>query len=437
MNLMISEITSQYGLERLPANSSVEAIAHAIGECALGQVLIARSAKGVCAILIGANRGELEVDLASRFPKSMLVANEAVVHDDLTKVIRFVEKPAEGLYLPLDIRGTPFQRRVWEKLRAIPVGRTVTYTDVAYWVGPLTSPRAVAGACASNPIALAIPCHRVVRSNGDLACYQWGVERKREMIEREATVMSARSGIISPASGGSSSEARIAAYDWQALAGELDNYGCAVLPKLLSPEECRTVAAIYPDESYFRSHINMARHGFGKGEYRYFKYPLPDILDGLRTALYPGLARAANEWNGRMGINERYPDDHASFLKRCHDAGQTRPTPLLLQYVAGDFNCLHQDLYGDLAFPIQVAILLSEPGKDFTGGEFVLTEQRPRMQSRAEVVPLRQGDAVAFAVHNRPVQGSKGNYRVNLRHGVSRVRSGTRHTVGIIFHDAT
>jgi hypothetical protein len=180
----------------------------------------------------------------------------------------------------------------------------------------------------------------------------------------------------------------------------------------------------------------MARHGFGKGEYRYFKYPLPDLLDGLRTALYPHLAGVANDWNVRMGIDERYPDDHASFLKRCHAAGQTRPTPLLLQYVVGDFNCLHQDLYGDLAFPIQVAILLSEPGTDFTGGEFVLTEQRPRMQSRAEVVPLRQGDAVAFAVHHRPVQGSKANYRVNLRHGASRVRTGMRHTVGIIFHDA-
>jgi hypothetical protein len=181
----------------------------------------------------------------------------------------------------------------------------------------------------------------------------------------------------------------------------------------------------------------MARHGFGKGEYRYFKYPLPDLLGGLRTALYPRLADVANEWNARMGIDRRYPGNHAAFLKQCHDAGQARPTPLLLQYVAGDFNCLHQDLYGDLAFPIQVAILLSQPGTDFTGGEFVLTEQRPRMQSRAEVVPLLQGDAVAFAVHNRPVQGSKGNYRVNLRHGVSRVRSGMRHTVGIIFHDAT
>jgi hypothetical protein len=231
-------------------------------------------------------------------------------------------------------------------------------------------------------------------------------------------------------------QARVARYDWGALAAELSDYGCAVIEKLLSPEECAEIAALYPHEEHFRSHIHMARHGFGKGEYRYFKYPLPDLIGGLRTALYPRLAAVANDWNGRMGVAERYPDRHAAFLKACHDAGQTRPTPLLLQYVPGDFNCLHQDLYGDLAFPIQVAILLSEPGRDFTGGEFVLTEQRPRMQSRAEVVPLRQGDAVAFAVHNRPVQGTKGNYRVNLRHGVSRLRSGRRHTLGIIFHDA-
>jgi hypothetical protein len=249
--------------------------------------------------------------------------------------------------------------------------------------------------------------------------------------------MTLRASIISSASAVKPAEARVAAYDWQALTGELDNYGCAVLPKLLSREECCAFAALYADESRFRSHVHMARHGFGKGEYRYFKYPLPDLLGALRTALYPRLTGVANAWNGRMGVDERYPDDHASFLKLCHHAGQKRPTPLLLQYVRGDFNCLHQDLYGDLAFPIQVAILLSEPGMDFTGGEFVLTEQRPRMQSRAEVVPLGQGDAVAFAVHNRPVRGSKGNYRVNLRHGVSRIRSGTRYTVGIIFHDAT
>ncbi len=231
-------------------------------------------------------------------------------------------------------------------------------------------------------------------------------------------------------------EVRVASYDWQAMAEELDNYGCAVMPKLLSAEECRTLAALYPDESHFRSHVHMARHGFGKGEYRYFKYPLPGLLGGLRTALYPRLAKIANQWSERMEVDGRYPENHEAFLKQCHNAGQTRPTPLLLQYIPGDFNCLHQDLYGDLAFPIQVVILLSEPGKDFTGGEFVLTEQRPRMQSRAEVVTLRQGDAAAFAVHNRPVRGSKGDYRVNLRHGVSRLRSGSRHTVGIIFHDA-
>ena len=249
--------------------------------------------------------------------------------------------------------------------------------------------------------------------------------------------MNIDSTVISSASAVASAEVRVAAYDWQALADELGNYGCAVLRDFLSPEECRAIAALYPDESLFRSHIRMARHGFGKGEYRYFKYPLPDLLACLRMALYPHLAVVANEWSARMGVDDRYSGDHASFLKRCQDAGQTRPTPLLLQYVQGDFNCLHQDLYGDLAFPIQVTILLSEPGTDFTGGEFVLTEQRPRMQSRVEVVPLRQGDAVAFAVHNRPVKGSKGNYRVNLRHGVSRIRSGVRHTLGIIFHDAT
>jgi hypothetical protein len=229
---------------------------------------------------------------------------------------------------------------------------------------------------------------------------------------------------------------RAGRYDWTSVASDLDDFGCAVLERLLSAEECRKIASLYEEEKHFRSHVVMARHGFGKGEYRYFSYPLPDPLGGLRTGLYAHLAQIANAWNERMGVEARYPERHADFLKRCHAHGQVRPTPLLLQYGPGDYNCLHQDLYGDLAFPLQVAILLSQPGEDFAGGEFVLTEQRPRMQSRVEVVPLRQGDAVVFAVHNRPVQGTRGNYRVNLRHGVSRVRSGRRHTVGIIFHDA-
>jgi uncharacterized protein len=233
-----------------------------------------------------------------------------------------------------------------------------------------------------------------------------------------------------------SAQERIGACNWDRLSADLDTYGCAVIEGLLTPRECAGIAGLYPQEQYFRSHVHMARHGFGKGEYGYFAYPLPDLIANLRTALYPALAEVANRWHASLGVGQRFPPSHESFLRRCHVEGQTRPTPLLLRYGPGDFNCLHQDLYGDIAFPLQVAILLSEPGIDFTGGEFVLTEQRPRMQSRVEVVPLRQGDAVAFAVHNRPVQGSKGAYRVNLRHGVSRVRSGRRHTLGLIFHDA-
>ena len=230
--------------------------------------------------------------------------------------------------------------------------------------------------------------------------------------------------------------ARVDALDWAQASHDLDSQGCSVLRELLSADECRALAALYPDDAHFRSRIVMGRHGFGRGEYKYFAYPLPDLIAALRPALYAILVAIANRWNVAMGIDIRYPARHDAFLKRCHDAGQVRPTPLLLQYGEGDFNCLHQDLYGEHVFPLQVAFLLSEPGRDFEGGEFVLTEQRPRMQSRPEVVPLRQGDAVAFAVHHRPVQGTRGAYRVNLRHGVSRIRSGHRHTVGVIFHDA-
>jgi hypothetical protein len=224
--------------------------------------------------------------------------------------------------------------------------------------------------------------------------------------------------------------------DWRRISQELDNHGNAILEKLISADECQALAAMYAKEKFFRSRVVMARHGFGRGEYKYFNYPFPDLVGKLRTQLYERLVPVASRWNAAMGSEIRYPEKHVDFLQRCHDAGQTRPTPLLLQYGGGDYNCLHQDLYGEHVFPIQVAILLSEPSRDFTGGEFVLTEQRPRMQSRPEVVPLRQGDAVAFAVHHRPVQGVREFYRVNLRHGVSRLRSGRRYTLGIIFHDA-
>jgi hypothetical protein len=225
------------------------------------------------------------------------------------------------------------------------------------------------------------------------------------------------------------------AIDWGQVGSELDAHGSAVIESLVSAGECDALAALYADDTRFRSRVVMGRHGFGRGEYKYFSYPLPEPIARLRSALYPPLAALANRWNSAMGIDVRFPDQHAAFLKRCHRAGQRRPTPLLLQYGADDYNCLHQDLYGEHVFPLQLTILLSEPGRDFTGGEFVMTEQRPRMQSRAQVVALDKADAVVFAVHQRPVQGARGVYRVNLRHGVSRVRSGHRHTAGIIFHD--
>jgi uncharacterized protein len=226
-------------------------------------------------------------------------------------------------------------------------------------------------------------------------------------------------------------------YSWPDVEADLDAYGCAVLRGLIDAEDCRDLSGMYADAGAFRSRVIMARHGFGRGEYQYFAYPLPALIAGLRDALYARLSGIANRWHEAMNIPARFPETHAAFLARCHAAGQTRPTPLLLKYGPGDFNALHQDVYGDLVFPIQVATLLSEPDRDFTGGEFVITEQRPRMQSRVEVVPLKRGDAVAFAVRHRPVRGTRGTYRVNLRHGVSRMRSGSRYTLGIIFHDAT
>jgi hypothetical protein len=230
---------------------------------------------------------------------------------------------------------------------------------------------------------------------------------------------------------------QFASLDWASIGAELDSHGCAVIGPILTPKQCEALTVSYDAEGLFRSRVVMARHGYGRGEYQYFAYPLPALIDALRTALYPPLAKIANHWNAMMNIDVQFPRAHHTFLDRCHNAGQIKPTPLLLRYGPDDFNCLHQDLYGEHVFPLQVAFLLSRPGIDFTGGEFVLTEQRPRMQSRAEVVLLGQGQGVIFPVHHRPVPGTRGTYRVNMRHGVSRLRSGCRHTLGIIFHDAT
>ncbi|KYF66080.1 proline hydroxylase [Sorangium cellulosum] len=246
--------------------------------------------------------------------------------------------------------------------------------------------------------------------------------------------MSARREVAPAAAG---VEERVASVDWTRVSQELDAQGCAVIEGLITRAECGETTALYAREELFRSRVVMSRHGFGRGEYRYFARPLPGLVAALRTSVYPCLVPVANRWSEALGLEVRYPEEHARFVERCHDAGQVQPTPLLLQYGEGDYNCLHQDLYGEHVFPLQVAVLLSEPERDFTGGEFVMTEQRPRMQSRPMVVPLRQGDAAVFAVRHRPVQGARGVYRVNMRHGVSRVRSGRRHTVGIIFHDAT
>jgi uncharacterized protein len=231
-------------------------------------------------------------------------------------------------------------------------------------------------------------------------------------------------------------EARVADLGWAGIAADLDAWGCAVTGPLLAPAECAALAALYDRDEPFRSRVVMARHGFGRGEYKYLAYPLPEAVATLRRELYRQLAPVANAWHERLGSSVRYPAEHAAFLARCHAAGQARPTPLLLRYGPGDHNCLHQDLYGEHAFPLQVVLLLAEPGRDFAGGELVLTEQRPRMQSRAEVVPLRRGEGAIFAVSHRPVAGARGTYRVTMRHGVSRVRQGTRHTLGVIFHDA-
>jgi hypothetical protein len=229
---------------------------------------------------------------------------------------------------------------------------------------------------------------------------------------------------------------QIESLDWEDVTNSLNGSGNAVLKEMLTPQDCEALAGMYGMEECFRSRVVMSRHGFGRGEYKYFRYPLPDIVEGLRSSLYERLSPLANLWNRQLKVKTGYPAKHSDFIERCHGAGQLRPTPLLLQYGVGDYNCLHQDIYGEHVFPIQVAFLLSEPERDFTGGQFVLTEQRPRMQTRPEVVPLRQGDAVVFAVPHRPVQGARGIYRVNLRHGVSRLRSGQRHTMGVIFHDA-
>jgi hypothetical protein len=273
-------------------------------------------------------------------------------------------------------------------------------------------------------------------SNGELDFGDPQGERKPRVVPPTVVAEAAHAAARKAVGAAAGIAVHVAALDWQGIADQLNAHGYAIIPGLLTADECHDMAAHYAQPQLFRSRVVMSQHGFGSGEYQYFRYPLPSMISSLRNALYGPLAVIANRWHELMDLPDRFPTDHADFLARCHAAGQQRPTPLLLEYRAGDYNCLHQDLYGEHVFPLQAAVLLSQPGKDFEGGEFVLTEQRPRMQSRVEVVPLKRGDMVIFAVNHRPVQGTRGIYRVNLRHGVSRLRSGSRHTLGIIFHDA-
>lgn len=299
-------------------------------------------------------------------------------------------------------------------------------------VGPLFEERAQVNARGGDAGA------ESPRTNAALANVVDGGGRVADAVEGAVPVAADTAGVnqVVRASFAVQIAARVEAIEWQRVAAELDTEGSAIAPHLLTPAECDALRVLYADERRFRSRVVMARHGFGRGEYQYFDHPLPELVAGLREALYARLAPIANRWHEAMGLDVRFPAQHADFIARCHAAGQTKPTPLLLQYGAGDYNCLHQDLYGAHVFSLQVVMLLSEPGRDFTGGEFVMTEQRPRMQSRPIVLPLHQGDAAVIAVQQRPVHGTRGVYRVQLRHGVSRVRSGERYTAGIIFHDA-
>ena len=392
-------------------------IRFAAGHCTLGEIVVAATDVGICAILLGDDAEALVRDLQDRFPKAELVGGDAGFESLVGQVIAHVDRPTGNFELPLDIRGTAFQQRVWQALQTIPAGSTASYSEVA------RQPRRA---------------RRRARSGRRLRGER---HRSRDPVSPRRPAGRRLVGL----SLGRGAQARAAAQGVGALSplrASLDAKGHAILGHLLSGAQCADMVALYdaplePGEPpRFRSRIAMERYNFGRGEYQYFAYPLPEPVSELRRSLYAQLQPIANEWNELMGIDIRYPPEHDEFMERCRAAGQTRPTPLMLKYLPGDYNCLHQDLYGEHVFPLQATVLLSAPGRDFEGGEFVMTEQRPRMQSRPIVVPLERGDAVVLPVHHRPVQGGRGTYRVNMRHGVSELRSGQRHTLGIIFHDA-
>ena len=410
-------------------------IRFAVGECSLGSILVASSERGVCAILLGDDPDALARELQDRFPGPTLIGGDAEFERLVAKVVGFVEAPGLGLDLPLDVRGTAFQQRVWQALREIPAGATRATPRSPRRIGSPKAVRAVAQACAGQPAGGRDPlpsrgaerrrrCRAIAGASSASARCSSG-RRARERAGRSRASIREIAG-------------RVDAIDWDRVERDLDARGqrgagrsarAGRMPRAGRAATRRTAS--------FAAGSSWPGTASAAGEYKYFNYPLPELVAELRGRALPA-ARADRQPVERGHGHRRALPGRPRRVPRAAatTAGQRKPTPLLLRYQAGDYNCLHQDVYGEHVFPLQVAILLSEPAADFTGGEFVMTEQRPRMQSRAEVVPLRQGDAVVFAVRYRPVQGTRGVYRVNLRHGVSRIRSGRRHTLGIIFHDA-
>ena len=386
----------------------------------VGELTLVGSDRGLAAILWENDKpGRVRLNIVARDD------NHPVLLETQRQLGEYFAGQRQRFTVKLDFAGTDFQKQVWQALLAITFGQTRSYGEIAVQLGNPKAMRAVGAANGKNPISIIAPLpprHRRQRQ-ADRLCRRPGNQG-----------VSAATGKSQKRRAGGMTQASV--FDADTAAQSLNARGWALLPRLLPSQDCEAVAGLYAQPFGFRSHVVMARHGFGRGEYRYFSYPLLPLVESLRSALYPKLAPIANRWHERMGLETRFPDTLAAFLDRCHAAGQTRPTPLLLQYREGDYNCLHQDLYGAHVFPLQVAILLSQPDEDFTGGDFVLTEQRPRMQSRVDVVPLPKGDGVIFPVNDRPVRGTRGDYRVKMRHGVSALRRGNRHPLGVIFHDA-
>ena len=418
---------------RFRAGGAGTIIRFAVGQCSLGSILVAATESGVCAIMLGDDPDLLVRDLEDRFPKAKLDRRRCLVR----ALGRQGRRLRRGAAARPRFAARPARHRV-PAARVAGAARHPARRDHDLHRDRRAPRRAECGASGGA-------CLRLEPDRDRHSLPSRGAARRlarRLSLGHRAQARAARprsaamSGAVHAVRAAPSAAERVAALEWRRLAAELDERGAALLPALLEPAESATLARAYDDDARFRSRVVMARHGFGRGEYKYLAYPLPDLVEALRAALYPRLAPIANRWNAAMGVAVRYPETLAEFLERCHRAGQTKPTPLLLSYAAGDYNCLHQDLYGEHVFPLQATVLLSAPGREFAGGEFVLTEQRPRMQSRIEVVPLGQGDAVLFAVNHRPVQGTRGPYRVAMRHGVSRVVSGHRRTLGLIFHDA-